>query len=212
MENKSENEVESAEEMEAEQGHLEEVKEDEVRAEIISEYGFDEEDDKEKIDKAVSREMGHKKTLSTTIGQKIKYRDQVNKPPKEADAESSKKEEEGDLDSRVNSGVNKALEKRDLDEMDYPDEIKTAIKKVASTDGISIKKAAQDDFIVSKIDAWNVEQGNEEAAITRNNKGGKPSKTTNSDSDTTPPDVDMDTKEGREEYDKWLDEEVKKGN
>ncbi len=61
-------------ELAAEQAASQVPKEEEVRAEIIKEYGFDEANDAERIDKLVAREMDHTKKLSSAIGQKIKHR------------------------------------------------------------------------------------------------------------------------------------------
>lgn len=53
-------------------------KEDEVRAAIIEEYGFDPEADAERIDKLVAKDMDSRKKLSDAIGQKIKHRNDAN--------------------------------------------------------------------------------------------------------------------------------------
>ena len=95
--------------------------------------------------------------------------------------------------------------------MEYPDELKEVIKQVAKINKISVKKAVSDPYVASKIAEWQKEQGTEEAALSRNNKtGGKPS--TPTDGDGKPPDVDMNTEEGRKEYQTWLDGEIAKGN
>jgi len=52
-------------------------KEEEVREKVIEEFGFTEDDDSDKIDKLVEKEMEHSKKLSEAIGQKIKQRDKV---------------------------------------------------------------------------------------------------------------------------------------
>ena len=65
------------EELAAEAAALGEVKEDEVRKNVISEFGFDEVDDAERIDKLVAKEVSSRKELSVAIGQKIKYRDSL---------------------------------------------------------------------------------------------------------------------------------------
>lgn len=202
--------IESAEEIEAEKQHLSEVKEDELRKEIISAYGFDEEKDKDRITKAVERETKHRKALSATIGQKVRYRDALQKSqPKKPDAAPSK-EDGKDLDERVNAGIAAALEQRDLDEMDYPDEIKNAIKQVAAYNKVSVRKAEKDPYIAAKIEAWKKEQGTDEAALSRNNKNGGTGSTTSTD--LTPPDVDLNTPEGRKEYDDWKAKMIREGN
>ncbi len=206
-----ESQIETAEEIEAEKQHLSEVKEDELRKEIVSEFGFDAEKDKEKIDKLVERETKHRKALSTTIGQKVKYREALHKntPPKQSDAAPSK-EDGKDLDERVNAGISAALEQRDLDEMEYPDEIKNAIKQVAAYNGVSVRKAEKDPYIVAKIETWQKQQGTDEAALSRNNKNG--GRASGSSTDVTPPDVDLNTPEGRKAYDDWKAKMIAEGH
>lgn len=193
--------IESAEELEAEKSHLAEVKEDEVRNSVISDYGFDAETDKERIDRLTSERLGSKKAMSTAIRQKIGYRtklgDATKTPPKPASA-----------DTDVNKVVQEQLEAGRLEDMEYPDDIKASIKRIAQIDGISVKKAAQDPTIVARIEKWRKDTGADEASISRNNRHGKGG----SDDSDVPPDVDMNTEEGRKEYDKWVEDQKKKGN
>ena len=115
--------MESAEELEAEQQHLAEVKEDEIRSNIISEFGFDEEDDKDRIDKAVARELSHRKNLSTAIGQKRKYREELKsfQKPDQPQADAPKPNDDGeDLDEKVAKATQAALEKEALANMECP--------------------------------------------------------------------------------------------
>jgi len=69
----------SPEELAAEQAGAVLPKEEELRAEIVADTGFDPEDadDKIKIDKLVAREMDGRKKLSDTIRTKINYRDKL---------------------------------------------------------------------------------------------------------------------------------------
>lgn len=195
--------IESAEELEAEKQHLAEVKEDDIRTQIISEYGFNEDDDKERIDKLVQKEMGYKKSLSTAIGQKRKYRDEFTKL-KTSKVEQPKSE---DLSKDFDKKLNEALEKRDLEALDYPDDIKKAIAQVAKINETSVKNATSDPYVQAKIEAWNKKKEAEEAALNRTNKGGKKSP----GDPLTPPDVDLNTEEGRKEYDAWKADMIKKG-
>ena len=48
--------------------------EDVIRQEVVTEFAFDEELDKDRIDKLVSERVEHQNELSTAIGQKAKYR------------------------------------------------------------------------------------------------------------------------------------------
>lgn len=198
-----ENKQVSAEELTQEQNALAEVKEDEVRENIISEYGFDSESDKERIDKLVQKELGHRKSLSAAIGQKIKHRTELETlkktPPKQ--------ESQGVKPEDIDKLLDERLEKRDLDSMEYPDDIKNAIAQVAKIDGVGVKKAESNPYIKAKIDAWKKENGSNDAAISRNNNNGAKKESDSS----LPPDVDLSTEEGRKEYDKWKAGMIKKG-
>lgn len=193
---------ETADDLALETAAKTEVKEDEVRANIIAEYGFNETDDVERIDKLTKKEMdGHKK-LSQAIGQKIKYRDAAKaaKPepkvePKPA-AEQGKQPEAVDVDA----AVKKQFEQRDLEALDASDDIKKEIQRVSQIQGISITQAARDPYIVHKLDEWKKEQSNEAATIGKTRGGGGSKKTYTIDA---PPNVDMTTKEGRDEWDAY---------
>lgn len=196
------------EEQNAEAEALKERKEDEIRAEVIAEFGFDEDNDADKIEKAVKREVAHREKLSGAIGQKIKYREALKaNPPKPKEDDKGTKPTviaPEDLDKKVNEGVTKTLEQRDLDAMDYPDNIKEEIKRVAQIQNIPVKKAERDPYIVSRIDTWKKEQKAEEATIKRNNKQGGNGGSNRKDwTVDTPPTVDFSTEEGRKEYEDW---------
>jgi len=205
MEEEKNTQIESAEELEAEKEHLGEVKEDDIRNQVISEYGFDEDNDKERIDKLVQKEMGYKKSLSTAIGQKRKYRDEFTKLKSSSQIDNGAKNfKPEDLDKHVSE----ALEKRDLEALEYPDDIKNSISKVAKIEGVSIRKAMSDPYVAAKIEAYNKIKDAEEAALNRTNKGGRGK---SSSDPMTPPDVDLGTKEGQDAYDKWKREAIAAG-
>lgn len=196
--------TESAEELEAEKQYQAVPKEDELRASIISEYGFDPEKDKERIDKIAARELDHKIKLSQAVGQKIKYRTDLH-------TERSRKVEPTKVDAtEIQRHVNDTLEARDLEALEYPDDIKKAISSVAKINGISIRQAQSDPYIQSKIETWKRDQGADEAGISRTNRSG--GRTIMKDDPSIPPDVDMNTEEGRKEYDAWLAKQIKDGN
>ena len=166
--------VPSAEELEQERTALLEAKQEEVRASVISEFGFDEELDTDKIDKAVEKEMDSRKKLSEAIGQKIKYRKDAEDlrakaiPPIKPEV----KIDPDEVGKVVGVQVNEALEKRDLDSLDYPDELKTEISKLAKLQGMPIKKALKDPYIVFKIESYEKEEKVKEATISRTHKSG----------------------------------------
>lgn len=202
--------TETAEELAAEKEYTTEAKEDAIRESIIKEFEFDPNDEKDKarIDKAVKRELESRGKLSKAVGQKIKYRDVFTKakgliPPKPA----PKKEGETEEDP-----IQAAFDKRDLEEMEYPDELKESIKKVAKTEGISVRQATKDPYIVSKIEAWKKEKGVDGAGLSRKDNTSGGGSSGDGDVDLTPPDVDVTTPEGRKEYDAWVDKMKKLGH
>lgn len=88
----------SAEELAAEQAAVQVPKEEDVRNEIITEFGFDETVDGEKIDKLVAKQMESKKMLSKTIAQKIKHRteaEELRKKSASVTTDDSKKNDTG---------------------------------------------------------------------------------------------------------------------
>lgn len=204
---KNNTQIESAEELEAEKSHLAEVKEDEIRSNIVKEFGFDPEADKERIEKLVQKELGYKKTISTAIGQKVKYRtkvqeyNQANNPPKpkEGDKNSS-----ADVDTKIQA----ALEADRLEAMEYPDEIKAIIKNVAEINKISVRKAVSDPYVQSRIEAWKKDSGADDAAAGRKNQSGGGSGA----DDLEIPDYDLTTEEGRKSWDQWKKDQKAKGN
>lgn len=194
------------EELAAEQVATQIPKEDEVRASIILEYGFDETNDAERIDKLVKKEVENSKKLSTAIGQKIKYRTDAETLRKSVPATPPKPNNVEPVD--FEKKLDEKLRERDLEELNLPDDIKKETDEWARFKGISVKLAARAPHIAAKVADYEKGQKTEEAAISRTNKsGGK--KTYSMDN---PPDVDMTTKEGRDEWANWKSEMAKKGN
>lgn len=202
--------MDNKQELADEQLAIQDKKEEEVRESIIAEFGFDEVDDIERIDKLVEKEMEHHKKLSSAIGQKIKHRAEAeelrtklnDKPPVE-------KKDPVSLDPEIISKtVEERLEKRDLDSLDYPDELKKEIKRIADITQVSIKQAVRDPYIVAKIKDHEKATEAEEASISRTNRTGN-GKVASFDN---PPDVDMNTAEGRKAWDEWKAKQIKEGN
>lgn len=198
--------VVSPEELQAEQEALKEAKQEEIRTQVVTDYGFDEVTDAEKIDKLVDERMKTHATKASLTKQKVKYRTEAETlrttPPKapEPKAPEPKAPEQQD----VSKLVKQELQQRDLDDMPYTDAVKAEIKRIATITGKSVRAAEKDPYIVSQyIDPWKKEQETDEATIKRNNRNGGSSKF----SIETPPDVDMSTPEGRakwDEYTTWL--------
>lgn len=190
----------TAEELKAEQDELARLsaQEDKVRDEIVKDLELDPVEDVERLEKLVTREMKVRKIASDAITAKIKHRTEAETlrktPPKEVVKEPKPEE--------VEKAVTAVLEKRDYDALEYSDDIKAEIKKVAVAQGISIKKAAQDPYIQFKLETAEKTRKAEEAAAGRNNR-----RTGKTDYDgKNIPDFDMTTPEGRKQYDKFVKE------
>lgn len=208
MDKEKDSQIETAEELAAEKDHLADVKEEEVRSGIIKDFGFDPETDKERIDKLVQKEMTYKKAISTAIGQKVKYRNTLKELSDKNTHPKTKESEKDSKDVDVNTAVNEALEKERLEDMEYPDDIKAIIKNVAIINKISVKKAAQDDYVQSRIEKWRKDSGADEAAAGRRHQSSKSGGT----DDLDIPDFDLTTKEGRDSWDSWKKDQKAKGN
>ncbi len=194
------NQIPMENELELEKEALAKIDPEQIKADLIIELGLDETEDAEKLEKIVAREVKTRTMAAKAIGSKIKTREELEDlkkaPPKKVD--------DDDLDKKLEE----KLEKRDLESLDLPDELKAEIKKVASTQGISVKAALTDPYIKFKLDAHEKEKKADDASISRTNRSGASTKFDFSN----PPDVDMNTKEGREEWEKWKQVAKKAGH
>lgn len=199
-------EQEKAAELAAQQ----ELKEDEVRTKVIEEYGFDPEDDAERIEKAVAKEIDSHKKLSSAIGQKIKHRNEAetlkNDPRLKVTPPPPLVETKVPTDE-VDKIVNQKLEQRDLDAMEHSDALKKEIKRIAEIQGVTVKQAERDPYITAKIEDEKRQAKADEAAISRTNRSSGAQKFTE-----TPPVVDMSTPEGRKTWDDWTKWMKEQGN
>lgn len=194
------------EEQELEAEAQAEAKEEEIKSKVIEEYGFDSVDDAEKIDKLTKERMASHKKLTVAVGQKIKYRDA--KPAPVTPPKPDKKDEKAPEPVDVGKAVTAELEKRDLEALEYPAELKTEIQRIATAQGTGIKAALRDPYIVFKVGEYEKEQKQEAATIGNKNKGGGGK---NTFTPGIPPDVDMSTEEGRKTYDRWKEWEKSQG-
>lgn len=201
----------SEEEQKFESEALVEAKEEEVRAKIITEFGFDEVDDAEKIDKLVKKELDHSKKLSTAIGQKINWRTKATTPPPlvtPPQTPAPKGMAPEDVEKVVSTKLSETLEQRDLEAMEYPENIKKEIQRIAKITNVSVKQAERDPYVITQfIEPWRKENKLDEATISKTNKhSGK-----RSDSFDKIPDFDMSTEKGRKDWEEWKDGMKKKG-
>ena len=185
------------EEATLEQEALAEVKEDELREKLAGELGI--EADNPLLDTLVTRELEHRQKLSKAVGQKIKYREAAKgvKPPQE-----KPKPEDGKTltPEEIAAKVREEFEQRDLQELDYPEELKKEIAAVAKLKNISVRQAVKDPYIDYKIKAFETEKKSDDATVVRKDKGGKVVFDRNK-----PPKVDMSTEEGRKTWKEYTD-------
>lgn len=184
------------EELTAEQEATAEVKEDEIREKLAGELGIEADDPA--LEKFVKRELESREKLSKAIGQKIKFREAAKgvKPP----VVVSPKPEDGKTltPEEVAAKVREEFEQRDLNELEYPEELKKEIAAVAKLKNISVRAALKDEYISYKIDAFKKEERSDDATIVRKDKGGKAIFDR-----SKPPKVDMSTAEGRKTWDEY---------
>ena len=184
----------TAEELEAEKKELEVVAEEDIRTKLAEELGIDPDEQEDLLDKVVQREVEHRKKLSTTIGQKISWREKANKT-KTTDPKPTAGETE---DSDVKAAVLSVLEEERLENMDVPEELKAEIKKLADINKVSVKKASQDPYILFRKEEIEKAAKAQDATISRKNRGVgvkfDPEKI---------PDFDVSTEEGQKAWKEW---------
>ncbi len=110
----------SQEELAAEQAATQVAKEEEIRTKVIGEFGFDETNDAERIDKMVKRELESQEKLSKAIQQKIKHRNEAEGLRKNVVTPQPNKvvETKGDLSTKdVLTLVKNNIPEEDIDEV-----------------------------------------------------------------------------------------------
>lgn len=197
-------------ELQQEEELLKPSKEEEVRAKVIEKYGLDELEHESLIENLVKDRLEDQKRFGEVITQKRSWREKAQKKPDEPVKQAVDPDE---VLKKAEEIVSTRFEQRDLDDLGLPDEIKAEVQKVAKAQGISIRKAATDPYILFQKEQWEKEQKTTEAAISRNNKTAT---TTAFDINNPPkldPSVDPNTAEGktalakfRQEKAKWMEQ------
>lgn len=193
-ENIEETLVPTPEELKEEEEAVAEAKEDEVRNSIIEKYGLDEDEQSDLIDSIVKDQLEQRKAFGKVVGQKIKYREAATTKP----APSKEAPKENETSADVEARIKKEFEQRDLDDMDLPDELKSEVQRLATVQGISVRQASKDPYIIFKKEDYEKNAKIEGATVSRTNKG----KTVKFDV-SKPPAPNMATEEGRKEWDDY---------
>lgn len=172
-------------------------KEDDIKAKIVTKYGLDATVDADLITKLAQDRIEDQKRFGKLQGQKIHWRERATKPKVEPTVPVAGSAL--DVLKQAEERVKTQFMERDLEEAGLPDDLKAEVQKVVTLQGISVKKALQDPYIVFKKTEYDTKKKTEEAAISRKNnqagnytfEGGKP------------PDVDGSTPEGRAQIAAW---------
>lgn len=188
----------TAEELEEEENALKDSKEDEIRNSIIEKYELDEEDNADLIEKLTEDIIAQRKSFGKVVSQKRALREKLLSAKSD-----DKKKEDKDVDPILEAKkiVEEQFMQRDLEELEYSDDIKEEIKKLASMKGLSISKASKDPYIEYLKAQEETQKKIEKATISRSNKGSS-YVVTDPDKPLNPSDFDLSSEEGREAWDK----------
>ena len=138
------NQQPTAEELKEEEVALQDSKEDEIRNSVMEKYGLEEEDNADLIEKLTEDIIAQRKSFGKVVSQKKALREKLStiKPIVE-----EKKDKVTDPILEAKKIVEEQFMQRDLEELEYSDDIKDEIKKIASMKGLSISKASKDPYI-----------------------------------------------------------------
>ncbi|MBT9164953.1 MAG: hypothetical protein DDT23_00964 [candidate division WS2 bacterium] len=181
---------------------LKEAPSDEVKLSVIEKYGLNEEIDEELINKLVEGELESRKKLSTAIKQKRSWREKAESHiEKNTEGKSQPPIQSQVFDEKVlDQKLNEKLEERELQSLDVSDELKQEVKTYAKASGLNIKQVLKSDYFKFLKQEEEKKQKVDEAAI-----GGKHRAPSRQEySAENPPEADMSVKEGREEWDRYV--------
>lgn len=179
---------------------------EEVRAKVIEKHGLDEVEHETLIDSLTDEQLANYERTGKLISQKRSLRDELKKaketPPK-------KESDPDEVETKARQVAREELENEYLESLELPDDLVKEIKKLAKLEGIPVRKAATDPYILHKKEKYEQEQRANEAAISRNNKTAA---TTTFDPDKPPkldPSIDPNTTEGKAALAKFQQEKAK---
>ncbi len=181
------------EDVQREEEALKEVKEDDIRNEVIEKYGLDEDEQSETIDKLTNDLIEQRKSFGKAISQKRKWRERAEtkvEKPKDSSPES-KSNESVDVEKLVEQ----KFEQRYLDDLELSDNLRTSVQELARLRGVSAREVVNDPIIVKMKEEEEQQQRVTSATPKRSNKG---SYVANVDptQPLNPEDFDFNTEEG----------------
>ena len=177
--------------------------EEEIRTEVIAdlrgdEEEFDEEANADLITRVSSRRLKDEEFKASVHSQKIERTEKAKKLEEELAALKGSSNTTLD-ENKLREKLREIREEEKIEEMEYSDEIKGKIKTLAKLNGISVKKAAEDDYIKTIIKAEEDEKLSSDAALNSSNKGRAKKNLVNKN----PNDFDLTTEEGRAEWEEF---------
>jgi len=166
----------SEEEKSSETEALAEVKEEELKSKLAEDYGVNPEDEPDLFKKIFEKEQSHREKLSGAIKQKISWRDKASKTTKKPEAKPKEGESpEGEPVVLSEESIDKKLDereaKRDLENLNLPEDVETEIKDLAKIKGISVREAAKLPYITSRIEEVKTEERIKSATPKRKSRG-----------------------------------------
>lgn len=159
------NQQPSAEELQEEEKALADSKEEEIRSSIIEKYGLEEDSDEELIEKLTTDFLAQRKSFSKVVAQKKSWREKVLKP------ETPKKDETTKSPEEIEKILEEKFFTRDLEELEYSDNVKDAVKKICKVNNVSVKQAQKDPYIQYLIQQETDEKTLDKSAISQKKNG-----------------------------------------
>lgn len=195
-----ENLLPSKEELLAEDEALKESKEEEIKNSVIEKYGLNEEDNADLIEKLTKDIIAQQKSFGKVVSQKRTWREKAIGDKKAVVKEDKKNLTEDELLLKATKLVEDKFFDRDLKQLEYSDNLKEEVKKLAKLKEISILEAKSDPYIVYLKSQEDSAEKLEKATIVRKNNGN--ARVIDTSKPLNPSDFDLTTKEGRDEWDK----------
>lgn len=198
------NNTPTPEELKEEQETLAEVQDEKLRSDVVASLGLEDNDaNKELIDKLVVDKKTTRAKLSQAIKQKIDWRTRAKgvTPPKPATpAEPAKPLDAEGIRKQTEATTRATLDDEYLEESDFSDTIKAAIRDEVKRTGVSARKAAKSEFVQFKLDKEKQATRADEAANNGPRKGRKTGQAIDTSQPLNPADYDMSTPEGRKQW------------
>jgi len=189
--------------IDAEKEALKDATEDEIRTSVIDKYGLDELEQSDLIESLVKDKLVEKKKLTTAIGQKIKYREQLKSKEEKKPEEKPQSQPNSFSKEDIMKEVEEKIAKKELESLNLSDELKSEVEKYAKMNDVSYKAALDTPYIKFRKEEIEGKARAEEASLSSTHR----TMAKRDFSNMSPKDFDQSTPEGRkefEEYDKWL--------